>query len=278
MAISQNFSCNMKCDLIGKLKLDFWDHENEKDIFQQRSLFYNALIEAVIPEDYRKDACIAGGYFTKYKRDKFKDDDAYNQKVASQDVDIFVQYPSKQCFSPTLDELKTMLVTEQRDSEVVENKFQKGVFCTFQLKKTPIRVKIGEYVQDFNHPVSVSVMHTTCLELMRQFTFEPCKIAFAYGSKSLMLSIWFLNGGKVARAEGSKQAQQLKEKYKLKGLDNESDKKTYGKRPIVSFTLEEDTEQAENQQSGPDQGGPDQNGRPKEGKSKTRKRTSDMFQ
>lgn len=234
----QNFGCNMKRELANELDLDFW--KDGKSIFEERARFYDALIAAVISTEYRPNAWIAGGYFIKYKKDKFQDVKDYIKKVKEQDVDIYVQYPNKKCFSPKLTELKRMIVAEHSDTCEVTNNFQKGVFCTFELK-SPINIDGQD--EPFNNPVSVSVMYITCISLIREFTFEPCKIAYKYDSVSLKMSIWYENGGKLSIDEDSERAREIKAKYKFKGLDKEQDEYTFSDRKIVSFIFKKKHQQ-----------------------------------
>lgn len=93
-----------------------------------------------------------------------------------------MQLPNR--FNPTLEELGVVLAPKyhgELHNLVITNMFLKGVFCTFSIPDT---VTING--ENFNN-IQVHVCAYNCEDMMRKFTFEPCKIAYQYNANVLLL-------------------------------------------------------------------------------------------
>lgn len=235
--VGQNFGNSIAARVVERASLDFW--RNGENQFQVRSAVYNKLIKQVISSKTipntrpRKSvlnyAFIAGGFFTNYVRDTFASQEDYEAMRAQQDVNVFVEYPKhKTVFSPTVDELRSVLAPQYKSAPVADAVFIKNVFCTFAI---PDALTVnGETFRN----VRVHVCADNCENMLRKFTFEPCKIAYQYGSNSLRVSNWFQTGGKVVdEAATSQKTAQLLTKYAHKNLTDT----TYDANPhtIIPF-------------------------------------------
>ena len=94
-----NFGCFISKKILDELSFDFYS--NGKNILEERSKFYDKLIENVVSKkqllqtnkkSFRDTAFIAGGFFIKYKRDKFKTEHEYQEHVSRQNVNIYAYF------------------------------------------------------------------------------------------------------------------------------------------------------------------------------------------
>lgn len=223
--MSQNFGNAIASRFLDTVSFDFW--RNGENRFPARADVYNQLIEHVISSDIvpntkpRKRVCnyafLAGGFFTRYIQ-TYTTEEEYQALVERENVDVFVELPKgKTTFRPTLPELRSVLADRYRtDNSVgVENLFMKGVFCTFIIPNT---VQIAT---DTFKNVRVHVCSENCANMLRKFTFEPCKIAYQYKTNTLRVCSWFQNGGNVIDNMAlSQNSRELQNRYIHKNITN----------------------------------------------------------
>jgi hypothetical protein len=208
----QNFGSFISSAFLNKFKFDFY--QNDENKFEERAEFYNDLMEEVVAPNKRENAFIAGGFFLKFKREKFKSHAKYMERCSRQDVNIYV-YIGKNIFAPKLTELTNVIHENYQKKAEFQNKiFLKSVFATFKIESVKLN---KETVRN----VVIHVCSAPCIELLRKFTFNPCKIAYCYKANCLRAGYWFLKGGKLNNNDSSEKAGIIKRRFMLKNIDTE---------------------------------------------------------
>jgi len=131
----QNFGSFISQALLSKVSFDFY--ENGQDTFETRSKFYDKLIEEVVPAEKTKRAYIAGGYFIKYKRDKFENAEQFEEYSSNQDVNIYVNI-GKKYFEPTDDELRAMVNTKYNERLQIDEKRNQNYSIVFKIDQVEL--------------------------------------------------------------------------------------------------------------------------------------------
>jgi len=231
----QNFGRFISQALLNRVSFDFY--ENEQNTFETRVKFYDKLIEEVVSAEKTDNAFIAGGYFTKYKRDKFENAEQFEEYSSNQDVNIYVNI-GKKIFAPTIDELRAMVNRKYNNRIQIDERINQNVLIVFKIDQVELDTK--EIVKN----IRLYVCSVSCHELLRNFTFEPCKIAYCYKSNRLRISNWFLQGGKRCNLNDSTvNAKKLKERYVYKNIDSDD---SFGTENKVEFVVQSATNQKKN--------------------------------
>lgn len=205
----QNFGSIISRTILDKLSFDFY--ENGENRFVERVEFYNKLMEKVISQDKINNAFIAGGFFLKYKRDKFRREEVYQKFCSAQDINIYI-YIGKYYFAPVRQELLTSINEVYRNRAEYQNVCFNSVYETYKIE----RVELNDETVVTN--VIVHVCSVPCNQMLRKFTFEPCKIAYQYNAKCLTVDYWFVKGFKLYNRERTENAKKLIKRFRKKGL------------------------------------------------------------
>jgi hypothetical protein len=232
----QNFGSFISQALLSKVSFDFY--ENGQDTFKTRAKFYDKLIEEVVSAENKKRAFIAGGYFIKYKREKFGQAEQYEEYCSNQDVNIYVNV-GKKYYQPTDDEIRTMVNTKYNERFQIDEE-RKQNFSSIVLKIDQVELDTKEIVKN----IRIHLCLVTCNEMLRSFTFEPCKIAYCYKSNRLTASYWFFQGGRRGSSNDlSVNAEKLKERYCLKNINSDD---SFGTEKKVEFVVKSASNQKMN--------------------------------
>ena len=177
---------------------------------------------------YLKNAFIAGDFFIKYKRDKFKKEETYKKFCSKQEINIYVNI-GNDSFAPDKKELLSSIHEKYRNEAVFKEVFFKSVFATFKIDKVGL-------IKEIINNVVIHICSVPCTQMLRKFTFEPSKIAYCYNAKCLTVCKWFLDGGSFSKKDKTKWALKLRKRSLKKNINEEAEKPT-GTRVKVEFVI-----------------------------------------
>ncbi len=96
---------------------------------------------------------------------------------AEQDANFYVNIDK--IYASTPDELKAMVNAKYKNRlllQIDENEIKRSVFITFKIDQ--VELDNTEIIRD----IKIHVCSVSCHEMLKAFTFEPCKIAYCYKS------------------------------------------------------------------------------------------------
>ena len=196
-----------------------------------------------------KNCFIAGGFFIKYIKTPCSESTQPGTSVENQNINIYVNYGDKY-FSTNENELKNVM-NESFAKATIATFFFQNVFATFQIDVNQMYTNSNGNLKDLlkivkKEKISTIYVHVctnNCEDMLNKFTFNPCKIAYKYNTKCIILSNWFLKGGKLdnSNKKTNDQSSKLKANYKNKGIETDDLYKTGIKR-FISCESENDLE------------------------------------
>ena len=99
------------------------------------------------------------------------------------------------------------------------------------MNKVLATFKVNDKVRNEYHYVLIHICIGNPDEILRSFTFEPCKIAYVYKGACLRMAHWFMKMGPYCKEEinnCSEETKDIAKRYEIKGFNYDNEKRKSG--------------------------------------------------